>query len=349
MRAGSNGVFRQALVAAGLCCGLTAWAQAPQSADDPLCDQPVYLTFDTGHMDVAKLIAEVLQRQNIRASFFLANEPTRTGGSSLDDVWAPWWKVMAERGHVFATHTFDHVYWQADLPDNQFKMRATSGPAAGKVKIWDASQYCDELSRVDTRFEQMTGYRTLPLFRAPGGKTSPDLIQAAANCSYAHVGWAPAGFLGDELSSTQYPNALLLERALKNIRKGDILMAHLGIWSRQDPWAPAVLEPLLTGLRQKGFCFATLDQHPDYQGWIKKHSKAAMPVHVQDTTQHAQDADLADDAQDLNINETNTEQADADEVHPEQATTDEITFEVSHLMQEIEPLDITPEQHAQHE
>jgi peptidoglycan/xylan/chitin deacetylase (PgdA/CDA1 family) len=118
----------------------------------------------------------------------------------------------------------------------------------------------------------MTGRKTLPVFRAAGGKTSADLIQAAASCGYAHVGWSPAGFLGDELSSAQYPNAVLLERALKNIRVGDILMAHLGIWSRQDAWAPAVLGPLVAGLKQKGFCFATIDQHPDYRDWIKKYA-----------------------------------------------------------------------------
>ena len=39
-------------------------------------------------------------------------------------------------------------------------------------------------------------------------------------------------------------------------------MAHLGIWSRRDPWAPAVLEPLIVGLKQKGFCFKTLKDHP---------------------------------------------------------------------------------------
>ena len=36
----------------------------------------------------------------------------------------------------------------------------------------------------------------------------------------------------------------MLKKALTDIRAGDILVAHLGIWSRQDPWAPAVLEPL---------------------------------------------------------------------------------------------------------
>jgi hypothetical protein len=38
----------------------------------------------------------------------------------------------------------------------------------------------------------------------------------------------------------------------------------MGIWSRKDPWAPANLEPLIAGLEQKGFCFATLREHPAY-------------------------------------------------------------------------------------
>jgi peptidoglycan/xylan/chitin deacetylase (PgdA/CDA1 family) len=62
----------------------------------------------------------------------------------------------------------------------------------------------------------------------------------------------------------------LLDKALKTIRPGDILMAHLGIWSRQDPWAPAVLEPLITGLKARGLCFASLREHPRYQAWVRQ-------------------------------------------------------------------------------
>jgi peptidoglycan/xylan/chitin deacetylase (PgdA/CDA1 family) len=62
----------------------------------------------------------------------------------------------------------------------------------------------------------------------------------------------------------------LLQIALQNIRSGDILMAHLGIWSRQDPWAPAVLEPLIVGLKARGLCFATLREHPQYRDWVRQ-------------------------------------------------------------------------------
>lgn len=127
-----------------------------------------------------------------------------------------------------------------------------------------APEYCEELARAADRLQALTGQKPLPLFRAPGGKTSPQLLASAKACGYTHVGWAPAGFLGDELPSEKFSNDALLRKALQGIRSGDILMAHLGIWSRKDAWAPAVLEPLIVGLKAKGFCFRTLREHPDY-------------------------------------------------------------------------------------
>jgi len=237
------------------------------------CNKPVYLTLDTGHMEIAPLVAQVLQRQQVRATFFAAQEPTRTGDGSLGEHWAPWWKAMAAQGHEFASHTYDHVYWRADLPGKPeaFRVRASAGPREGQEWTMDASAYCAELGRAAERLQLLTGKKPLPLFRAPGGKTSPQLLAAARGCGYAHAGWALAGFLGDELPSEKFSNALLLGNALRDIRSGDILMAHLGIWSRKDPWAPANLEPLIVGLKARGFCFETLRSHPSYQDWIAAH------------------------------------------------------------------------------
>jgi peptidoglycan/xylan/chitin deacetylase (PgdA/CDA1 family) len=150
-------------------------------------------------------------------------------------------------------------------------MKPSAGPQAGQTEVLSVAEYCEELARSNRRLEAITGVPALPLFRAPGGKTSPALLKAARSCptpqgaGYEHVGWADAGFLGDELPSGPYPNELLLKKALQNIRPGDILMAHLGIWSRQDPWAPTVLEPLIVGLKARGFCFDTLRHHPLYR------------------------------------------------------------------------------------
>lgn len=236
----------------------------------PACERPLYLTFDTGHMGVAPLVAEVLQRQQVRATFFLANERTQDGGHSLDERWAPWWRARVAEGHAFGSHTWDHGRWVADRADGGFALRPSMGPQAGRRIEVNAAQYCAELQRPADRFQAMTGQAMLPLFRAPAGKTSPALLAAARSCGWTHVGWSPAGFLGDELPSDRYPNAALLQRALRDIREGDILLAHLGIWSRQQPWAPEVLEPLLAGLKARGFCFATLREHPHFGGGARR-------------------------------------------------------------------------------
>jgi peptidoglycan/xylan/chitin deacetylase (PgdA/CDA1 family) len=244
--------------------------QASAAANANACTGTIYLTFDTGSQSQAELIANTLRKHHIKATFFMANEKTVRGDWSLDPSWADFWKARVAEGHAFGTHTFDHVYWRRDEANGRIVVKPQFGLHAGKLQTWTSQQYCDELRRVDARFAQLTGRHLDPIFRAPGGHTSPNVLAAANSCGYAHVGWAPAGFSGDETSSEANPNALLLKRALGGLKDGDIFMAHMGIWSRKDPWAPANLEPLIGGLEQKGFCFATLREHPDYATKFKQ-------------------------------------------------------------------------------
>jgi peptidoglycan/xylan/chitin deacetylase (PgdA/CDA1 family) len=36
-----------------------------------------------------------------------------------------------------------------------------------------------------------------------------------------------------------------------------------------------VLEPLIVGLKQRGLCFATLREHPQYQRWVASQASPA--------------------------------------------------------------------------
>lgn len=249
---------------------LPAFAQQKQ-----ICEKPVFLTFDTGHMDIAPLVADVLKRQQVKVTFFAAQERTRKGDGSLGAYWAPWWRARGAEGHEFASHTLDHVYWRADVagPEPRFRVRPSAGSHEGEEMILSAKQYCEQISAAARRLKELTGKEPLPLYRAPGGRTSPALLAATRDCGFRHVGWSPAGFLGDELPSAQYGNEELLKKALREIRPGHILMAHLGIWSRIDPWAPAVLEPLIMGLKERGFCFQTMREHPTFKSWVDEHGK----------------------------------------------------------------------------
>lgn len=256
---------RVVMLAAVTAAALASW---PAQGEDSSCKGTIYLTFDTGSQSQAELVANTLRKHHIKATFFLANEKTIHGDYSLDPAWAPYWKSLVADGHAFGTHTFDHVYALRDLPQGKIEVKPQFGVQAGKKQAWTGAQYCAEMQRVATRFHELTGAKLDPLWRAPGGKLTPNLLAAGQACGYSHVAWADAGFSGDELPSDKWPNAVLLAQSLRKLKDGDIVMAHLGIWSRRDPWAPAVLEPLISGLEQKGFCFATLREHPGYRRTI---------------------------------------------------------------------------------
>ena len=233
---------------------ITAMLVAASGIAAAQCKATLYLTIDTGSMSHAEPIAATLAKHDVKATFFLANEKTVRGDHSLDPGWDAYWRKLVADGHAFGTHTWQHAYFRGDTGDGRTRYVYPNG----KTLLLDAAGVCAELRRVETRFREMSGGKSLqPIWRAPGGRTTPLVLAAAKECGYEHVHWAPAGFLGDELPSEKYPNDRLVAQALKNLRDGDIMVMHTGIWSRKDPFAP-MLDPLLAGLRERGFCFATL-------------------------------------------------------------------------------------------
>jgi peptidoglycan/xylan/chitin deacetylase (PgdA/CDA1 family) len=243
--------------AAALAAIAAILVHAAPEASASACKGTLYLTLDTGSMSQAENIAAILARHDVKATFFLANEKTTRGDHALDPAWRDYWRARATEGHAFGTHTWHHGYFRGDSDGGRVRYVYD-----GKTHLLDAREVCDELKRVDARFRELTGRPLDPLWRAPGGRTTPNAVAAAAACGYRHVHWADAGFLGDELPSDKYPNDALLARALRNLRDGDVMMMHLGIWSRKDPFAP-MLDPLLAGLKARGFCFSTLGQGGD--------------------------------------------------------------------------------------
>lgn len=219
------------------------------------CHGTVYLTFDTGNMAQAETIARVLNQEQVRATFFVANEKTFRGDRALEAPWRDFWRARVAEGHAFGNHTDRHIYARQDLAGGLLRAQVNyDGP---EVRL-DEKAFCGELKKADARFHELTGSHLSGLWRAPGGHTTRQTIRWAAGCGYpVHVHWDPAGFLGDELDSARFPNARLLDQALANIRPGTVTLMHLGVWSRKEPLAP-ILEPLIRGLKARGLCFAPL-------------------------------------------------------------------------------------------
>ena len=216
----------------------------------------LYLTIDTGNMRFAEEIARTLSQHRIRATFFLANEKTFRGDHALDSSWTSYWEARSKEGHAFGSHTWSHGKFVRDV-DGGVVYVPQFGDGAGRRVTLDRAGVCAELRRVDDAFREATGRPLDRLWRSPGGRLSANAMGFANACGYRHVHWSPAGFLGDELPSDRYPNKALVAKTLGSVRDGDVLVMHMGIWSRKDPYAP-MLDSLLTGLEKRGFCFATL-------------------------------------------------------------------------------------------
>ncbi|WP_240756694.1 polysaccharide deacetylase family protein [Roseicella aquatilis] len=221
----------------------------------PGCRGTVYLTIDTGWSREAEQIAAILRRREVRATLFVADEPTWRGDRSLEEGWAPFWRARAAEGHAFASHTWRHWYFRGDPAPGQVRYAARDGSGQ---EVLDGAALCAELRRPMERLRQwVPEARVLPLWRAPGGITTPNALTLAAACGLHHQGWTANGFWGDELDSARYPNTALARRAIERTRDGEVVVMHWGIRSRRDPFAH-VLEEVIAGLQARGLCFETL-------------------------------------------------------------------------------------------
>jgi peptidoglycan/xylan/chitin deacetylase (PgdA/CDA1 family) len=245
---------------ASIFAGLLLAAAFSSQAAVNNCTSNVYLTIDTGHMEPAEEIAAILKKHDVKATFFLANEKTKRGPMSLDPAWTSFWKARADEGHAFGSHTWQHHYFRGDVGE-----QVSYVPWGAKVgETMNQQQVCAEIKQSETAFKAMTGRGFDGIWRAPGGKLTPNTIKFAEACGYKHVDWSPAGFSGDELPSEKFPSDALIAKQLREIKDGDILLWHLGIWSRKDALYPK-LDTLIAGLKAKGFCFARITDNPRWK------------------------------------------------------------------------------------
>jgi peptidoglycan/xylan/chitin deacetylase (PgdA/CDA1 family) len=235
--------------------GVAALPLAARAQPAPACRGTVHLTIDTGWSREADHIAEVLRRRGVRATLFIADEPSFRGDRTLDDSWAPFWRARAAEGHVFASHTWRHWYFRGDPGPGRVRFVSRQGQGA---EVLDQRALCTELARPIARLRQMVpDAQVLPLWRAPGGITTPNALAMSSGCGLRHQGWTANGFWGDELSSDSHPNAMLARRAIANTRPGEVVVLHWGVRSRREPFA-AVLDEVIAGIQARGLCFAPL-------------------------------------------------------------------------------------------
>jgi len=202
------------------------WTRLPAAA---AARREVALTIDDGpDPEVTPAVLDVLDRRGVRATFFCIAERVRAHGSLCREIVA--------RGHSVQNHSDRHAHTFSLL-----------GPKAIAREIATAQDAIADLCGEVPRY-----------FRAPAGLRNPFLAPVLQRLDLQLVSWTRRG-----LDTVRRDADAVLARLVRNLRGGDILVAHDGHAARTAAGVPVVvaaLPALLDRLAALGLVAVTLPE-----------------------------------------------------------------------------------------
>lgn len=207
----------------------TQWEEIPK--DQKIC----FLTFDDGPSKNTMKVLEILDEQQIKATFFVVGEEIEGNEENIQIL-----KEIAKRGHLIALHTYSHDY----------------------DKIYSSvDAFLADYDQVFTLVEEITGQR-LYMFRFPGGSYNPyvkclrrELIDEMVRRGFVYYDWNVSG--NDSVGS---PTLYSINR---NINKDltryqlPVVLLHDG---KPNKLTAQSLSGIIESIRNKGYSFGILDE-----------------------------------------------------------------------------------------
>jgi peptidoglycan/xylan/chitin deacetylase (PgdA/CDA1 family) len=183
----------------------------------------VALTFDDGPSTKhTGTVLDVLAHRHVPATFFVVGELVAARPALVART--------AAEGHAVANHTYRHE----------------------KLTTLDDDAIRHTVDRTD-RAIRSVGVAPLKLVRPPYGATSTRVRSALGAGGYGHILWTvdPQDWRNDRGHIRSF--------VLGNLAPGAVILLHDGL--ANTPETIAALPGIIDGARDRGYCFATLDDH----------------------------------------------------------------------------------------
>ncbi len=210
--------FASCLFAAGYCRAANPYAGKFFADGDP--KKPEFaLTFDDGPGYDTEDLLKLLEKHNVKATFFMLGTSARAYPDRV--------KKVAEAGHLICSHTDSHLFW----------------PRTGKLPDHEAILE-KELARASASIEKASGVRPA-ILRMPNGYDKPWVRKLAGKLGYTLVNWT----YGSDW--TKLPEEKKLEGYLKALRPGAILLMHDGGGKSREKDL-SIIEAVLDAAAKKG-------------------------------------------------------------------------------------------------
>lgn len=193
-----------------------------------------YLTFDDGPSHHTLKILDILDKYNVKATFFVNYKP------GMDNIY----KEIVNRGHVLANHTASHKY--------------------GKI-YKNKESFLKDVQELDNKLTDITGQEPSKILRFPGGSNNkvnghpdqnfmPDLAQYMTDLGYSFFDW---NIDSTDAATFKQSENVIIHSILDNTpftQHANILMHDL------DPKTTTVdaLPEIIEGLQKQGFMIEPL-------------------------------------------------------------------------------------------
>ena len=183
-------------------------------------DKKIALTFDDGPNENTLTILDILQKYDVKATFFCIGKNIEQHPEIL--------KKIIEHGHIVANHTYSH---------------------SPVFDFYRKNRVIEEIVKTDALIEKITGKKP-QFFRPPYGVTNPSIRRAIEVTKHKVIGWNIRSMDGISKNSKA-----IFNRILKRISPGSVVLLH-----DTRAQTAAVLEQLLQTLCEKNYEVVSIEQ-----------------------------------------------------------------------------------------
>lgn len=177
-----------------LICGCYLYADQTFFTRGSLDIKEVALSFDDGPGSNTKDILKILDKKEVKATFFLLGTSVAKKPKLVREIYS--------RGHELANHTYNHInFFKYNEQDKEEKIK-------------------EELLQCQDLIKSITGYRT-KLVRFPHGYFREDALNIAKETNYKIVNWTFGADWEKDFSQEK-----MLEVYLENVKPGTIFLMH---------------------------------------------------------------------------------------------------------------------------
>ena len=185
----------------------------------------VALSFDDGPGSNSKDILKILDKKDIKATFFLLGTSVAKRPKLVKEIYI--------KGHELANHTYTHInFYKYNEEDKEEKIK-------------------DELLLCQDLIKDITGFRT-KLVRFPNGYSKEDALDIAKESNYKVVNWTFGIDWDKDLTQEE-----MLELYFENTKSGTIFLMHD---LQKNTKITKMLPMLIDKLRSKGYKFVTVGE-----------------------------------------------------------------------------------------